>query len=285
MSERDGPRVPHLLDGDGDAGGGDAGDASSLMRAALRGARADVPDAAKMNALSAAIAGAVTAGGGGGGGGGEPPGTGGSEPGATAGGGGGVGAAPSAAGAVGATKLALGGAAVVAAIGVAFFATRAAPVEVPADAGPTTMTTASAIPTALVTASATASAAAAGNEPVLDVHALPAAAATDAGRTAASAPGTGSARPAGSPDAEMTLLGSAQAALSGAPAEALARCEEHARTYPGGAFADEREVLAVDALIRLGRRSEAEARAARFRVAHPGSAYLRRLDTLLGTTD
>jgi hypothetical protein len=77
------------------------------------------------------------------------------------------------------------------------------------------------------------------------------------------------------------LLEAAQDKLASAPADALAKCDEHARAYPSGMLEAEREVLAVDALLRLGRRPEAEARAARFRASHPGSAYLRRLDTLL----
>jgi hypothetical protein len=80
----------------------------------------------------------------------------------------------------------------------------------------------------------------------------------------------------------MALLRQGQDALASAPAETLARCDEAARRFPRGALAQEREVLAVDALLRLGRRADAEARAARFRAVYPGSAYLRRLDTLLG---
>jgi hypothetical protein len=86
---------------------------------------------------------------------------------------------------------------------------------------------------------------------------------------------------AAAPESEMDLLREAQGSLGSSPATTLARCEEHARLYPTGSLAEEREVLAVDALLRLGRRGEAEARAARFRGEHPGSAYLRRLDSLL----
>ena len=256
MSE---PRVPHLLDEDADAG-----DASSMLRSALRGARADVPDAARMETLSRSIAGAI--GGGGGDGGGDTGGD----------GGGGGGAAVGGAGAIGVTKLALGGAAVVAAIGVALFAASGPAPTVDANANANTDVSANANANASASASAAASANA---ETVVDVHALPAARVppvVDAARAAAA----GSER--ATAPAEMTLLREAQDALGSAPAEALARCEEHAKTYPAGALAEEREVIAVDALIRLGRRSEAQARATRFRAAHPGSAYLRRLDTLLG---
>jgi hypothetical protein len=87
-------------------------------------------------------------------------------------------------------------------------------------------------------------------------------------------------RPA--PPSETELLDAAQRALGGDPAMALRLCGDHARHHPGGALAQEREVIAIDALVRLGRRGEAEARAARFRQQHPGSGHLRRLDVLLG---
>jgi outer membrane protein assembly factor BamD (BamD/ComL family) len=70
-------------------------------------------------------------------------------------------------------------------------------------------------------------------------------------------------------------------ALASAPSSALAQCDEHARLYPHGSLADDREVIAIDALVRLGRRDDAEARAARFRAVHPGSPSMRRLDRIL----
>ncbi|RYE83811.1 MAG: hypothetical protein EOO75_18870 [Myxococcales bacterium] len=82
--------------------------------------------------------------------------------------------------------------------------------------------------------------------------------------------------------AETQLLDRAQQSLGADPATTLRLCEEHARGYPGGALGLEREVLAIDALVRLGRREEAERRAARFRERHPGSGYLPRLAVILG---
>lgn len=58
------------------------------------------------------------------------------------------------------------------------------------------------------------------------------------------------------------------------PAGALAALEEHARSFPRGRLAEEREVLAVGALADLGRPAEAEVRAARFRRRHPSSVSL-----------
>ena len=82
----------------------------------------------------------------------------------------------------------------------------------------------------------------------------------------------------------MQLLAEAQHALGSAPENALARTREHARAYPNGRLAEEREVIAIDALLRLHRRSEAERRAAAFRRAHPSSAHLGRISSLLGAS-
>ncbi|HTN89050.1 MAG TPA: hypothetical protein VL242_35475, partial [Sorangium sp.] len=92
----------------------------------------------------------------------------------------------------------------------------------------------------------------------------------------------GSAR-AALPDAEteLGLLQRAQEALAARPAEALALADAHLRRFPGGALAQEREVIAVGALKALGRGGEALARANRFIAEHPSSAYRRRLEILV----
>ena len=51
---------------------------------------------------------------------------------------------------------------------------------------------------------------------------------------------------------------------------------------PGGQLRVEREFLMVDALVRLGRRPEAEARAAALEVQAPKTLYGERLDRILG---
>jgi hypothetical protein len=82
---------------------------------------------------------------------------------------------------------------------------------------------------------------------------------------------------------EARLLESARAALGNNPARALELASEHQRGYPSGQLAAEREVIAVDALLRLGRRQEAEERAApRLRDA-PNGLYAKRLRQLLAT--
>ena len=80
----------------------------------------------------------------------------------------------------------------------------------------------------------------------------------------------------------MDVLRRAQDALASDPARALAICSEHQQTFKRSGFAQEREVIAIDALVRLGRRGEAEARADRFARSWPTSGHLRRIDSLLG---
>ncbi len=87
--------------------------------------------------------------------------------------------------------------------------------------------------------------------------------------------------PAQSPDEELRALEQAQDVLDTAPGRAFESTESLRRRYPNGALAQEREVIAIDALLRLGRRPDAEARATRFRDRYPGSSQLRRIDALL----
>ncbi len=84
------------------------------------------------------------------------------------------------------------------------------------------------------------------------------------------------------PEGEVKLLASAQDALRSDPARALALCNEHARKYPGGNVAQEREVIAIEALMKMGNRPAAKARADRFNAAYPGSSHARRIARILG---
>lgn len=81
---------------------------------------------------------------------------------------------------------------------------------------------------------------------------------------------------------ELELLKRARRALGSAPERSLELASEHARTYGEGRFAQERELLALEALVRLQRVDEARRRAARFAARYPGSAHLPRLDVLVG---
>lgn len=86
----------------------------------------------------------------------------------------------------------------------------------------------------------------------------------------------------GGAESEVRQLERAQDALRSNPAQALALADEHARQFPQGMLAQEREVIAIEALAKMGRTSEARARAARFKTRFPGSSHTRRIDALLG---
>jgi hypothetical protein len=81
---------------------------------------------------------------------------------------------------------------------------------------------------------------------------------------------------------EATLLQQAHdELLRGSAARALAIAGEHQRAYPTGALAQEREVIAIEALVRLGRVDEARRRAKAFHAAYPGSSHAARIDRLV----
>jgi hypothetical protein len=88
------------------------------------------------------------------------------------------------------------------------------------------------------------------------------------------------------PDAagELRLLESAQQALRDDPARALAIAEQHRRRFAHGEFAQEREMLAIDALMALGQRERAAARARAFARRYPNSTHLPHLRDLVHAT-
>lgn len=98
----------------------------------------------------------------------------------------------------------------------------------------------------------------------------------------ATAPAVPSAAPTADPETEVHLLQRAREALTSDAATALTLTQLHAARFPSGALGQEREVVAIQALVQLGRRDEARARAARFLSAFPGSAHRPRLEALLG---
>ena len=91
--------------------------------------------------------------------------------------------------------------------------------------------------------------------------------------------------PAPEPDrlaAERALLDRAQNALENArPAEALVLTRQHERTFAGGKLAQEREAMAIRALVDLGRTAEAGRRAARFHARFPRSVLWPTIEALL----
>jgi hypothetical protein len=64
--------------------------------------------------------------------------------------------------------------------------------------------------------------------------------------------------------------------------QALMFLDAHQREFPHGALEIERELMAVDALLKLGLRQDAQLRAAQLRARAPGSIYEQRLARLLG---
>jgi outer membrane protein assembly factor BamD (BamD/ComL family) len=103
----------------------------------------------------------------------------------------------------------------------------------------------------------------------------------------ATPPATTATAPAPSEDPlalEVRWLDRARALLASDPTAALAHAEAYAQRFPGGALGAERELIAIDALQRMGRASEARARADAFAQHHPGSLYRERLQHLLRAT-
>ena len=88
-------------------------------------------------------------------------------------------------------------------------------------------------------------------------------------------------KPAASPAAkkgdslaeEHRLLRAARGALPKDPARALALAREHERKFPQGILAQEREVIAIQALAAMGRGDDAREKADGFDEAYPGSPH------------
>jgi len=71
---------------------------------------------------------------------------------------------------------------------------------------------------------------------------------------------------------ELHLLRQAQRELNTNAAKTVELCRQHARAFPDGQLAQEREVLLIEALRRLNRDTEAKRRQQRFEDEYPGSA-------------
>jgi hypothetical protein len=82
-------------------------------------------------------------------------------------------------------------------------------------------------------------------------------------------------------ESEAVFLHRAQVAMSGDPARALHMLEEHPKRYPHGGLAQERDVMVIDSLVRLGRIDDARARANVFTAQYPQSAHGSRIASLL----
>jgi hypothetical protein len=77
-------------------------------------------------------------------------------------------------------------------------------------------------------------------------------------------------------------LKQARNSISSDPDRALLLTRRHRAEFPFGAFAQERDFIAVSALSRLGRSAEARTLAESFRRRYPRSAYLPQLARVLG---
>ena len=88
--------------------------------------------------------------------------------------------------------------------------------------------------------------------------------------------------PSGDLRAEIDLIDAARAALrAGDTSQALDLLGRHAVHFPHGALAPEETALRVEALMRLGRTSEARAYARRFVAANPASPLAERMRRLV----
>jgi hypothetical protein len=83
---------------------------------------------------------------------------------------------------------------------------------------------------------------------------------------------------------EAKLLERARSLLADAPALAFELTEQHRRLGPTAQLSAEREFIAIEALLRLGRRIEAERRAAPRLEQAPDSVYARRLRGLFAAS-
>lgn len=71
---------------------------------------------------------------------------------------------------------------------------------------------------------------------------------------------------------ERLLVEQATSALGrGQGADALAACAEHEKRFPAGQLAEEREIVAIRALVLMGRKAEAVSRADEFRTKYSES--------------
>jgi hypothetical protein len=94
-------------------------------------------------------------------------------------------------------------------------------------------------------------------------------------------PSAANSKPASAPSkapSEAALLEQARRALGSSPSFALTLANQHRARFPNGLLTQEREVIAIEALRRLHRSSEADQRATGFSKAFPGSAHQRMVD-------
>jgi len=79
---------------------------------------------------------------------------------------------------------------------------------------------------------------------------------------------------------EMENLARLRALEASNPDQALVVAADGDRQFPRGVFGEERQALVISALVRLGRKAEARARADAFHAAHPRSPFAERIRKL-----
>jgi hypothetical protein len=150
-------------------------------------------------------------------------------------------------------------------------------------AAPATTTSSASAPSASTLAIAGPSASTKGLEPV-SIDTLPSAQGTARPQPMPSS--TGEAASGRSPlRRERELVDGAAGALKNSnPRQALELAEQHARLFPTGQLAEEREVIVIEGLLALGRRTDATARLARFRANFPASPAGPRLESNISSS-
>lgn len=81
---------------------------------------------------------------------------------------------------------------------------------------------------------------------------------------------------------EAALLEEARALVRTSPGAALRKVAEHERLFRQAVLVPERELIAVEALARLGRPTDARRRARALLARHPGTLYEERVERILG---
>lgn len=104
------------------------------------------------------------------------------------------------------------------------------------------------------------------------------AASSSAVASASRAGGSGEA----APPTEISLLRSAQVALQARPREAFQLTQQHRKLYPSGVFAQERDALAIQALMRSGDTEQARSLAQAFIRSYPSSPHAHRFREAMG---
>ncbi|NOU31260.1 MAG: hypothetical protein HOO96_25465 [Polyangiaceae bacterium] len=84
---------------------------------------------------------------------------------------------------------------------------------------------------------------------------------------------------------EARLVDRARAIVLADPHGADALLAEHARRFPAGVLSTERDLLAIESLVRQGRTDEARMRRADFGSKHPSAAYQRKLRWIFSEPD